>query len=406
MTELLADIDPARDDRRTAALAGWSAQPASSRDGDGTLHIHSHELARAVLRAQEVEQSGFGADITRNMRSLMRLPMLFLEGEEHQQMRRGTARFFTPRACEDNYRELIERETQRLIGDLVEKGEGRLDAMAMDLAVTVAAEIVGLTEHTAPGMPRRILTFLSNPPIDLPMSPRLVWRMFTSQVKLGIFYLMDVRPSVRTRRTAPRNDVISHLLAQGYKTNEILTECVLYGAAGMVTTREFITIAGIHLIENAALRQRFLAANDAGQRDILEEILRLEPVIGRLRRRAVAPFTLPDGESVAPGQEFTVDVRSTNADEAAVGKCPFHADPDRVLPDPRTGRPAMSFGDGRHRCPGAYVAIQESAIFLDALLRLDGLGIAGTPELGWSNLVGGYEFKSCAISLRKTPAAS
>ena len=289
MTELLADPDLSRDDRRTAVLAGWSPQPASSRDAKGILHIHSHELACAVLRAQEVEQSGFGADITRNMRSLMRLPMLFLEGEEHQKQRRGTARFFTPRACEDNYRELIERETRRLVDGLVQTGEGRLDTMAMDLAVTVAGEIVGLTEHVAPGMPARILAFLSNPPIDLPMSPRLVWRMFTSQVKLGIFYIMDVRPSVKSRRAAPRDDVISHLIAEGYKANEILTECVLFGAAGMVTTREFITIAAVHLIDSPGLRARFLAADDAGQRVILEEILRLEPVIGRLRRRAMSP---------------------------------------------------------------------------------------------------------------------
>lgn len=399
MNEHFANPDPSRDDRRTATLAGWSPQPASSRDAKGVLHIHSHELARAVLRTQNVEQSGFGAEIVRNMHSLMRLPMLFLDGEEHQKLRRGTARFFTPRACEDNYRGLIERETERLVGDFMKKGEGRLDAMSMDLAVTIAGEIVGLTEHVAPGMPTRILSFLSNPPIDLPMSPRLLWRMFTSQAKLGIFYLMDVRPSIKRRRKTPRDDVISHLIAEGYKANEILTECVLYGAAGMVTTREFITVAAIHLIENPGLRDRFLSADDEAQRALLEEVLRLDPVIGHLRRRAVAPFTLPDGESVETGQEFVIDVRSTNADESAVGKCPFHADPDRVMPDTKTGRPAMSFGDGRHRCPGAYVAMQESAIFLDALLRVEGLRIVGTPSVGWSNLVGGYEFHMCEIAV-------
>lgn len=399
MTELVADPDLSRDERRTAELAGWSPQPASTRDATGTLYIHSHELARAVLRSQDVEQSGFGAELVRKTASLMRLPMLFLDGEEHQMLRRGTAPFFTPRACEDNYRDLIERETERLIDDIIKNSGGQLDDISMDLAVTVAGEIVGLTEHMGPGMPARILSFLSNPPIHLPMSPKLVWRMFTSQMKLAIFYLMDVRPSIKSRRAVPRDDVISHLIAQGYKSNEILTECVLFGAAGMVTTREFITVAAIHLIENKGLRKLFLEADDAGQRAILEEILRLEPVIGHLRRKAVAPFTLPGGETIETGQEFVIDVRSTNADETAVGKCPFHADPERVLPDVKTGRPAMSFGDGRHRCPGAYVAMQESAIFLDALLRLDGLRIVGEPSLSWSNLVGGYEFQTCEIAI-------
>jgi cytochrome P450 len=395
-------VSAQRDDRKTAGMANWSPQPPLSRDTAGVAQIHSHELARGVLRAPEVEQSGFGADIVRGMkRSLMRLPMLFLEGEQHQEQRRATARFFTPRAAEENYRELIERETTRLIGQLQRDGEARLEHMAMDMSVTVAAEIVGLTDHLLPGMPGRIARFLSNPPVGLPMSPRLVMRMITSQFKLGLFLVLDVLPSVRSRRRTPREDVISHLLAQNYRTSEILTECVLFGAAGMVTTREFITIAALHLIERPALRQRFVAAGDEEQRAILEEILRLEPVIGKLYRRAVSPFELPDGEVVATGQEFVIDIRSANADPAAVGACPFELDPDRVLPDPRTGRAGMSFGDGRHRCPGGFVAMQESAVFLSRLLALDGLHVVGTPSVSWNGLVGGYEFHECRIASRR-----
>ncbi|HVX80626.1 MAG TPA: cytochrome P450 [Devosiaceae bacterium] len=399
-----APSPPAGDDRKTAALAGWSPQPPYSRDSHGAAHIHGHELARGVLRG-EVEQSGFGADIMRRVKSpLMRLPMLFMDGDEHQAQRRATARFFAPRAAEENYQALIIRETDRLLASLERSGEGRLDLMAMDMSVTVAAEIVGLTRHLFPGMAGRIARFLSNAPVGLPMSPKLVWRIVTSQTKLAIFFLVDVWPNIRQRRRTPGEDVISHLLSVGYKNSEILTECVLFGAAGMVTTREFITIAALHLMERPPLRDRFVAAGEPERRAILEEILRLEPVIGRLYRRATKPFDLPDGHHVDAGQEFVIDIRSANGDEQAVGRCPFHLDPDRAV-DARVGAAAMGFGDGRHRCPGAFIALQESAIFLGRLLAMPGLRLVGTPDIRWNDLVGGYEFHECRIAVDRGAAA-
>src|SRR5258708_3740753 len=85
------------DDRKTAGLANWAPHSPYSVAADGLVHIHSHSLARGVLRAPEVEQNGFGADIVRKARaSLMRPPVLFMEGEAHQELRRATARFFAP----------------------------------------------------------------------------------------------------------------------------------------------------------------------------------------------------------------------------------------------------------------------------------------------------------------------
>ncbi len=145
---------------------------------------------------------------------------------------------------------------------------------------------------------------------------------------------------------------------------------MLFGAAGMITTREFITIAALHLISKPKLRDRFVVAGDVERRAILEEILRLEPVIGKLYRRTTAPMDLPNGEHVEAGQSFVIDLRSSNVDPEAVGACPFQLDPDRQMPDSKAGGAAMGFGDGRHRCPGAFIAMEESAIFLAKLLAL------------------------------------
>lgn len=390
--------DPTRDDRKTAALANWSAQPPLVRDDRGNLHVHSHALARAVLRG-EVEQNGFGASMVRRLSSIMRLPVLFMDGADHQEMRRATARFFAPRTVEESYLALMQRETDRLMEAIAEDKEARLDLIAMDMSVTVAAEIAGLTEHLLPGMPGRIAAFLKNAPVDDTMSIGLWPRYALSQLKLLVFYLLDVRPSIRARRKAPRQDVISHLISIGYRDREILTECVIFGAAGMVTTREFITIAALHLIDRPELSRRFLAAGMDERRAILEEILRLEPVIGRLYRRATQPMDLPDGAHAEAGQAFVIDIRSANADPEAVGACPFQLDPGRTMPDPRTGAPAMGFGDGRHRCPGAFIAMEESAIFLARLLALPGLRVVGKPDFVWNDLVGGYEFRQCWIAI-------
>lgn len=396
----MTDVPANLDDRKTAVLASWTPQPPLVPGPEGSLHIHSHAAARAVLRADEVTQSGFGADVLQKVRrTLIRLPVLFLDGQEHQEMRRATARFFTPRTVEESYVALMEAETKRLVDQLKRDKTARLDLMSMDMAVAVAGAIVGLTEHLIPGMAGRIAALLDKPPIDGKLSPGAIVRIILSNIRITAFYICDVLPSIRTRRKAPQSDVISHLLSLGYSNAEIVTECVIFGAAGMVTTREFIAIAALHFIDRPQLRERFLAAGMPERRAILEEILRLEPVVGKLYRRAKEPLDLPGGHRVDTGQRLAIDVRSANGDEAAVGACPFHIDPDRKMPDPRTGAPAMSFGDGRHRCPGAFIAMEESAIFLAALLALPGLRVVGEPKISWNDLVGGYQFDECHIAI-------
>jgi cytochrome P450 len=59
----------------------------------------------------------------------------------------------------------------------------------------------------------------------------------------------------------------------------------------------------------------------------------------------------------------------------------------------------MGFGDGHHRCPGSYLAIQETDIFLQRLLALETLHIERTPTLTWNELTTGYEVRKFLIAL-------
>jgi cytochrome P450 len=135
--------------------------------------------------------------------------------------------------------------------------------------------------------------------------------------------------------------------------------------------------------------------------DILNETLRLEPVVGRLYRRTTAPVTLPtpEGDQELPvGTLIDLDIRAINADAATVGAEPLSLCPARELPRtvPAT---VMSFGDGHHRCPGGPLAIMETEIFLTQLLSHD-LVTDGPPTSRWNAITQGYELKDFKIRLQ------
>ncbi|MFC6623077.1 cytochrome P450 [Novosphingobium panipatense] len=351
-----------------------------------TKVVQGYASVRDVLRNPEAKQAGFKAELI-NRGGLTRPPILFLSGDAHRQQRAATARFFSPRVVEERHRPDIEHQVDRIIAGLRNSGSARLDDLALDLAVSVAATIVGLTNSDRSGMIRRLDAFFS---VGTALRNGVLARAMTflqGQARMLHFHLADVRPAIAARRKAPQEDVISHLIAEGHRDRDILVECFTYGAAGMVTTREFITMAGWHLLEDAPLRARFLKGERAARIAILEEILRLEPVVGSLYRRM-------EGRAEA----LELDIRSANSDPEAVGPCPFHIDPDRSRAR-RVGGAGMAFGDGEHRCPGADVALAEAEIFLERLLRLPGLTLERAPDVGWNRLVTGYELRGCRVAL-------
>jgi cytochrome P450 len=269
----------------------------------------------------------------------------------------------------------------------------------MKLAVQVAAQVVGLTDSRRPGMFERIETFFDQPSDNDPLLKRIVG-FLRNQINVYQFFNLDVKPAIESRKKTPREDVISHTLKEGYKPLEILTECVTYAAAGMVTTREFICSAAWHMLEHAELKEQYLGADEKTRYKILHELLRLEPVVERLHRRALRDLEVLTDNSpikIPAGSEVVLHVEVSNTDESVVGEAPLSACPAREMP---RGIPdaVMSFGDGHHRCPGAYVAIQETDIFLQRLLRLNPV-LERAPSTSWKDLVQGHELRQFMIRL-------
>jgi cytochrome P450 len=212
------------------------------------------------------------------------------------------------------------------------------------------------------------------------------------------FFYRDVRPAIRTRRAEPRDDVISHLLDEGYSDKAILIECTTYAAAGMVTTREFIVMVAWHLFERADLREAFLAGDEAAQLAMLQEILRLEPVAALVHRRATQAISTANGEALA-GELLALDIRAANTDAAAVGACPFAIDPERPRRQKGNGS-FLSFGDGNHTCPGWQVALHETRIFIDALMRVPDIRLEREPDMTWNAGLMSYELRNAIIVTR------
>lgn len=375
------------DPRKTVKIARAHQEKAEE-----AVLISDATAARAILRSEKFNQAGMSAEM-KQIINVGRRPVIVMDGPEHRRLRTATARFFTPKIVTTRYLDLMERTAAELVAKLHAEGGGDLSKIAMEMATAIAADIVGLTESKPTDLAVRLMRLIGGGS-GKPMGPiRLLAQNLQSFWQLAMFELHDVRPAVAARKKQRKEDVVSHLLDEGYKLREIVAECVTYGAAGMVTTKEFIVVAFWHMMENEELRARFIAADRKAQVLILEEVLRLEPIVGVLLRRSTAEVEVPGvpGGPSPAGTLFHIDVRDANADQDAVGECPLAIDPGREVAK-RPGGSMFAFGDGVHRCPGHQVAMYESAIFLEALFKLPGLRIVSGPDIGWVPVLFGFEF--------------
>ncbi|BDP43577.1 hypothetical protein DAETH_35460 (plasmid) [Deinococcus aetherius] len=393
---------------RTASLTrrddpSPGTRPGVEVDDRGVYRVHAFGAAQGILRSEAVRQAGFMAEAAREMGGLGRPPVLFEEGETHHEMRRGVARYFTPTQVA-GYGRAIAALADDLIAELARRGEMNLDDLSLRLAVGVAAQVVGLTDSRLPGLERRVIAFVEgggdSEPGSAPDRGRL--QGLRQQAQMALFFLLDVKPAIEARRRERRDDLIGHLLDRGYGDVEILTECLTYGTAGMVTTREFISAAAWHLLRDPGLRADYVHGTERERHAILHEVLRLEPVVTTLYRRATGEITV-EGRTIPPGSLLALNIQEANLDPEVIGEDSARLCPARPLP--RGVQPqGLAFGDGDHRCPGAFLAIKESDVFLRRLLMWRDLEVVSEPRVGYNEVVKGYELRGFRIRLGRGDA--
>ena len=363
--------------------------------------VRSFELARRILREPDAtRQAGFGADQVFRASS-MRPPILYLEGSQHRLQRRAAARFFAPAVIE-GYRPMMEDLAEELVARLRADRATDLTGLAMRMAVQVAARVIGLTNSSVAGMSRRLGAFFASNPLADGRSPAAARRRIVGGARTAHFYAADVKPAIRARRRHPRDDIVSQLIERGFSDVEILTECVTYAAAGMATTRELMSAAAWHLIDDRELLVRYRTGDVPARRQLLEELLRVEPVVGYLRRRTTRPYAIdgPAGTTtIEAGALLDVRLRVVNADPA-VDRGGRH----EHLPRTRPARVGAHRGDElRGRAPpvpGRSLAVMESEIFLSRLFSRD-LVADHPPRVHWNPVSQGYDLSHFPVRLAR-----
>jgi cytochrome P450 len=386
---------------KTREVVGENAGNPSHQDNAGIWHIHNYNSAKTILRGSSVRQAGFLADlISENMGGKMRPPVLYLEGKAHREQRAKTARFFTPKATKSNYRQLMVDYTDEILTDFTHRQEADLSKMSMKLAVKVAGQVIGLTDSIMRGMDKRLDNFFQDANGDFAWTWASISKFIKTQYAMSIFHWLDVKPAIRARKRNPQEDLISHLVESDYTDLEILTESVTFGAAGMVTTREFISVAAWHLLTQPDLMAHYLQSDETERHHLLEEILRIEPVVTNLMRRATEDMEILEDDTavtIKTGDLIYLHIDDTNTDTSIVGEPAKAVCPAREIP--KVPPSVLSFGDGNHRCPGSYIAIQESDIFLHRLLSMPNLRLKKEPTVTWNVVTQGYELRNFILEL-------
>ncbi|HMN61471.1 MAG TPA: cytochrome P450, partial [Anaerolinea sp.] len=243
----------------TSLTSHWRI-PARSRPlyhgSDGRWHVTGYAEARALMMS-DVRQAGFKAETMQRIPQRMRIqkPVLFQDGAEHREQRTQTARFFTPATVESRHLPLMVTVADQIMDEIRRAGRVDLNHMAARMATGVVAEVVGLTETPLPDLARRLDRIL-HANLDIGLSLARLPAYLNVQGLVFRFYRKDVLPAIRARRAAPKEDLISHLISKGRRDQDILVECITYGAAGMVTTQEFICVCAWHMLREPALRER------------------------------------------------------------------------------------------------------------------------------------------------------
>ncbi len=374
------------------------AEPASH----AVVTLTTMAQSQALLRAKDATtQAGFTAERI-PARVFRRRTILMDDGAGHQEHRRQLVRFFSPRALEQ-HRGFIEKAAAEMVDEARQTGSAQLDDLALLFSVRVASEIVGLGPGDTAALARRLEAFFNQPPVDHSRADygrtNKDWARAARDalVPLAQFYWRDVRPAIRARRANPADDIITHLLNRGYRPREILMECLTYGTAGMVTTREFISMAMLRLHENPKLLARYRVADATERTAILSEIIRLEPPVAHLYRRVQSEAP---GCPYAPQTLVDIDVRESNTDPRVFDPGPGELCPERNLA--AAERTGLSFGDGAHRCPGSHLALMETDVLISTLLRA-GATIAAPPRRQFDTLVQGYQWRDFTLGFETEP---
>jgi cytochrome P450 len=339
-------------------MEGWVFTRYADVDAILTHPRMSADRAKARTRFSEMieqQQKSFGP--------FSRAPtMLTSDPPEHTRLRKLVSKAFTPRAV-DNLKPRIQEIVDELLDEAEKQGRETdlVTALSYPLPVIVIAEMLGV-----PAEDRARFKHWSDEVVATlggPFTPPDVLERARVAIDSLAEYLI---PIIHDRRTNPRDDLISRLVAaeeqgQVLSEDEIFTTTILLLIAGNETTTHLITNGTYALLRHPDQLQK-LRDDPAMMPSAVEELLRfIGPV--QATARVVLEDTTIGGHELKEGQIAMTLLGAANHDPDKWGENASELDVTRNPMD------HVGLGDGIHFCLGAPLARAEAQIALGSLIR-------------------------------------
>ncbi|MEU4269254.1 cytochrome P450 [Streptomyces sp. NPDC026092] len=284
--------------------------------------------------------------------------------ESHAGLRRIVTRFFNAQRVAAAV-PVIERVAGELLNSVRAELDGQGDSdlfgtFAHTLPCRVMMELLGID-----GLAPATLVRWSDASLELFYGRPTPERQLELAELVGEFH--QWLTSVVTDRTAPPDSFVGALARHRLPDGEPVDVATAVGAcffvfiAGQSTTGQLIATVLRGALAEPGLWRR-LAHEEGLAEAWVEEVLRREPPVTTWRRVTAAPVEL-GGVRLPARAELLLMLLGSGSDREV-----FDA-PEQMLPSRENVRHHLSFGAGRHRCPGASLARTEAAVALRAAAR-------------------------------------
>jgi cytochrome P450 len=301
----------------------------------------------------------------------LNLWIVFRDPPEHTRLRRLVSTAFLPGTI-NAFRPDIERVAEALIAGLGRDRELDLVAeLTMQLPARVIMQMLGLDAvhlHDIKAWSDDIMQFL--------FSARDVPDKYERARRGALAMATLFRAEIEKRRAAPREDLLSRLIAardsaDALTEDELVATAMLMLFAGHETTTNLLSNATLMLLRDPEARRAFIAAGeDVGT--AIEEFLRFDGPSNSMSR-VVRVAHAVEGKRLEVGDRVFALINAANHDERQF------TDPGRLDLTRQPNR-HLTFGQGIHFCLGAQLVRLEARVALPRLFqRYPDMTLASAP---------------------------
>ncbi|MBB5165007.1 cytochrome P450 [Mycobacterium sp. AZCC_0083] len=287
---------------------------------------------------------------------------LFLDPPDHTRLRKLVSKAFVPKVVK-----ALEPDITAMVDEMLDHIEERgtcdvIADMAHPLPVAVICRLLGVPIEDEPEFSRAsaLLAQGLDPFITFTGSPS---DGFDERMAAAVWLRDYVHALIEERRTEPRDDLISGLIAaeedgDQLTEDEIVATCNLLLIAGHETTVNLIANAILAMLRHPT-QWTALAADPSRVAAVIEETMRYDPPVQLVGRIAGDDMTIGDTD-IVKGDTIMLLLAAAQRDPASIDR------PDEFDPDRETIR-HLGFGKGPHFCLGAPLARLEASVALSAV---------------------------------------